>query len=97
MENATEISKVISAGNVTGSVNHMSGLDGFTECDLEQELEELLYDPEGDQEKDKKRRTSIIPPVVLSRRPSAIMSPLTRRELPAVPSIDLDKMSAMLV
>jgi hypothetical protein len=66
MENASEITKVISAGNfissvthvpgfftetcagnISGSMNSMGGLDGFGDHDLEEELEELFYE-EGD-------------------------------------------------
>jgi hypothetical protein len=44
MENASEITKVISAGNITGSLNSMAGLDGWSDMDLEQELDALLID-----------------------------------------------------
>lgn len=41
MEYASEITKVISTGNVAGTINSMGG-DVFTEEELEQELEDLL-------------------------------------------------------
>jgi hypothetical protein len=75
MENASEITKVISAGkrchllcnsywmgaanasvglnswhfagNISGSLNNMGGLDGFSENELDQELDDLLYEEDN--------------------------------------------------
>lgn len=46
MEYASEITKVISAGNVAGTINSM-GSDVFTDEELEQELEDLLAEDVG--------------------------------------------------
>jgi hypothetical protein len=45
MENAADITKIISSGNVSGSINSMSGIE-FSEQELEAELAELLEDPD---------------------------------------------------
>lgn len=45
METAADITKIISSGNLSGSINSMSGVE-FSEQELEAELEELLHDPD---------------------------------------------------
>ena len=47
MENALEITKVISAGNISGSLNSMAGCDYMDEAELEKDLAELFNEEEG--------------------------------------------------
>jgi hypothetical protein len=44
MENAADITKVISAGNMSGTINGMSGIE-YSEQELEDDLAELLDEP----------------------------------------------------
>lgn len=58
---------LVSAGNISGSLNSMSGTEGFCEEDLEKELEELFHE-DGFTELCQKTESSFITSTSLQER-----------------------------